>query len=440
MSNAAATDWDDDVADEVRHLPALVPSGAMPALSTIELAPKAWKLALRIAATPFAPKGLAGKPESVLAAMLVGNELGLPLMTSLAKVHVIDGRPGLAAETMRALVLARGHEMWFESKSTTSVTVCGKRAGSPREQKVTWTIEDARAAKLVGKDNWQKYPRGMLAARASSELCRDLFPDVIGGLYSLEELADGFDFEQLLDDEEPTAAAAPAKKVSSPAAKKRAATRARAAAGEGPEPEPPPLPDDEDIVDAVVVDEDTPPPPLPDDEPTEPPPVVRDLQDKVDRAQGAQSMSRAQKIAMRADELGVDRHHVIAAVTAGAKSSGNELDDTEADMVDEALRRLKVGEIRLEQDDEGWCLVDAPEVPNDDAGAGDEHLAEVVQMDSAGWRAHVKAKGSTLSKTLAYATRWAHEHELVPPTDIGSLAEADANLQVAVLTWLEDDG
>lgn len=452
-ATALATEWDDAVEEEVRHLPALVPAGAMPALTTIELAPKAWKLAQRIASTPFAPKGLAGKPESVLAAMLVGNELGLPLMTSLAKVHVVDGRPGLAAETMRALVLSRGHDLWFEEKSNTSVTVCGKRAGANREQKVTWTIDDARAAKLLGKDNWQKYPRGMLAARSTSELCRDLFPDVIGGLYSVEEIADGFDFEQLLDDE-PAAPAAPAtRRVSSPAAKKRAASRARVAAGEGPEPAPPPIPED-DIEDAVIVDEDTPPPPpIPEEDEPDLQHVgetvagaVKDLQERTERA------SKAQRIAIQARELDLDRAHVISAVTAGAKTSGKELDDAEADLVLDALRRLKVGEVRLEFVDGIPELHDAPEVPNEEPVQGalldDEEPveAEIVEPTAAGddsegwdgqdWRAHIKASAGTLVKTLTQAAHIAHELDVAAPPDATALSEADPELRHRVLVWL----
>ena len=47
---------------------------------------------------------------------------------------------------------------------------------------MTWTIGDAQQAKLTGNPSWGKYPRSMLLARATSELCRMLFADVIGGV------------------------------------------------------------------------------------------------------------------------------------------------------------------------------------------------------------------------------------------------------------------
>lgn len=439
----------------VEVAPARSGGAVVSASETIGLAPEAWTLASRIANTDFVPSALRGKPEAVLACFLTGNELGLPLMTSLTKVHIIDSRPALASETMRALVLRAGHDVWVEEKSTTMVTVGGRRAGSTRDSKVTWTMDDAKRAGLDQRQNWKKYPRAMLTARAMAELCRDVFPDVIGGLYSAEELEDGFIWDEGPGGPE-APAPAPGKKVSSPAARKRLSQKAKAAAAEGPEPEPPTLPDD-DIEDAVIVD----------DEPAEAPPLPEDLDVDEPPAEGqpaepartkpsedqVRRTKQMQRIAMTADELGVDRAHVISAVTVGAKTSARDLDETERDQVIEALRRMKVGEIRLEDGEDGWELVDAPQIPNQDPGSDDDVVVDgelvdddVVEAvegdpgDGEAWRAHIRGAGVTLSSTLKFARGVALENELVAPGDVHTLAQSHSVIRRAVLEWIEAGG
>jgi hypothetical protein len=51
----------------------------------------------------------------------------------------------------------------------------------------------AQRAGLTGKGPWQQYPAAMLRARASAELCRLVWPDVVGGLYTPDEMGDARD-------------------------------------------------------------------------------------------------------------------------------------------------------------------------------------------------------------------------------------------------------
>lgn len=163
-----------------------------PGMSSIELAPAAWQLAHRVSGTDFVPTAMRNKPEAVLACILAGHEAGISPMQALAKIHVIEGRPAMSAELMRALVLRHGHELWIEEQSSTRVVVGGKRGGGTRETKVTWTLDDAKRAGLDQRQNWKKYPRAMLMARATAELCRAVFPDVLAGIsHTIEELTDG---------------------------------------------------------------------------------------------------------------------------------------------------------------------------------------------------------------------------------------------------------
>jgi hypothetical protein len=146
-------------------------------------------LAKNVASTDFVPKALRGNPAAVAACILTGREIGLGPMESLAKINMIDGKPSLASELMRSLVLRAGHQIKFSTLTDMKVTIEGRRAGEEEWTVITWTTAMAATAGVGSKDVWKKYPRAMLSNRATSELCRLIFPDALGGLsYTAEEL------------------------------------------------------------------------------------------------------------------------------------------------------------------------------------------------------------------------------------------------------------
>lgn len=164
-------------------------------------------LADHIHGTEFVPKGLRGNSPATAAAILAGREVGIGPMTALQHMYVVEGRPTMSAKLMRARVLAAGHELVYEETTITRCRVKGRRNGTPTWTTVEWTMDDAKRAGLAGKGNWQKYPRRMLQARATGELCDLLFPDVVAGLPVTEEIEDDAgDYTTAVDDaaEQPT--------------------------------------------------------------------------------------------------------------------------------------------------------------------------------------------------------------------------------------------
>ena len=91
---------------------------------------------------------------------------------------------------MRALVYRRGHSINVVESTDEFCTVLGTRRDTGDKHEVTFTITDAQRAGLVKKGGpWDTYRRSMLAARATSSLCRELFPDCLAGAaYVPEEL------------------------------------------------------------------------------------------------------------------------------------------------------------------------------------------------------------------------------------------------------------
>ena len=148
------------------------------------------RLAEVICDTELVPVSLRRRPDAVVAVVLAGHELGLGPMQSLQTIDLIQGRPSLSPEGMRALVLSRGHGLIIEAGDEAATVHCHRLEWPPdRWSSFTFTLEDAKRANLLGKDNWRQYPRAMLTARATAEACRAVWPDVIAGLsYTAEEL------------------------------------------------------------------------------------------------------------------------------------------------------------------------------------------------------------------------------------------------------------
>jgi len=161
------------------------------------------QIARGLASTPFVPETLRVRQHNsrdidipattanVAATLLTGKELGLEPMASLRSINVIMGTPALNALGARAIVIARGHEIWVEESTKTRAIVRGRRAGSTRTQESVWTVDRAKDLGLLGKPNWQQQPMAMLVARATGECARLVAPEALLGMpYLAEELGD----------------------------------------------------------------------------------------------------------------------------------------------------------------------------------------------------------------------------------------------------------
>lgn len=146
------------------------------------------RLAARLAKSGLMPKDLRGKPDDVLVVVLTGMELGLSPMQSVRSLAVINGKPVMSADLMVALCNRSAECLEFrlvESTAKAATYQAHRRGAEP--VKLTWTMDQAKAAGLAGKDTWQKYPDAMLRARCASALARAVFPDLVLGVYEKDE-------------------------------------------------------------------------------------------------------------------------------------------------------------------------------------------------------------------------------------------------------------
>jgi 5'-3' exonuclease len=156
-----------------------------------QLEPQSMNQAVQLAQLLFKARlfGAYGTPEAVLSTVLSGRELGLSAMASLRAFHIVEGKPTMAADALRALVLKSGKAKSFRctERTATAATFSTQRQDE-EPMTLRYTIEEAQAAGLVKNGSgWTKNPADMLVARASSKLARLVYPDVVAGLYAPEE-------------------------------------------------------------------------------------------------------------------------------------------------------------------------------------------------------------------------------------------------------------
>jgi hypothetical protein len=175
----------------VSDLTVYTPPGTTDLAKFAQEASEVHGIAKALATTSFVPKSMQGKPDEITGAILAGRELGLPPMTALSAIHIIEGRPTMTANALRGLAMAAGVLFEVLAASDSRVQMRAKAPGQAQWTEVDWPIDRARKMGLTNKSNWQKMPQAMLTARATSELCRLVAANILLGMpYSTEEIQD----------------------------------------------------------------------------------------------------------------------------------------------------------------------------------------------------------------------------------------------------------
>lgn len=158
------------------------------------------------AKSPLLPAAFRGSPGDLLLVMEYGRSLDLPIAQVFTEVHLVNGKPGMSAKLMHALMLRAGHKVRVTSaRDGRSATCRIIRTDDPEPFEETFTLTDAVQAglceikngKVWARDSkgqptpWERYTRVMLRNRAISAAARAHCPDVLAGVsYTPDELED----------------------------------------------------------------------------------------------------------------------------------------------------------------------------------------------------------------------------------------------------------
>lgn len=168
---------------------------------------------LSIIAEKFADSGnlippeYQGQPNKCFAAIYKGAAIGLDAFASLQRISVINGRATIWGDTALSLVRRSPlceyvKEKIIEDEGKLSAICIVKRKGEDEHTEI-FTQDDAIKAGLWGKSGtWKTHPKRMLKYKARAFALRDIFPDVIDGLYIAQEM-EGENITNISDNETP---------------------------------------------------------------------------------------------------------------------------------------------------------------------------------------------------------------------------------------------
>lgn len=144
-------------------------------------------------ASTIAKSGLFGVKtvDQAFALMLLAQAEGIHPAIAARDYNIINGRTALRADAMLARFQAAGGTVKWHT--LTDKRACGTFSHpSGGSVKIDWTLAMAVRAGISDGEYWLKYPRAMLRSRVISEAIRAVYPAVIVGVYTVDELRDGF--------------------------------------------------------------------------------------------------------------------------------------------------------------------------------------------------------------------------------------------------------
>lgn len=125
-------------------------------------------------------------PAGAFVIVQYGAELGLGPMQSLQMISIINGKPACDAKLLLALMKRDGWNYKILKSDDKECKMLFKKHS--QEHIISYTIEEAKEAKLTERDNWKKYKADMLFSRCASRASRRLSPETSLGIYTSEEV------------------------------------------------------------------------------------------------------------------------------------------------------------------------------------------------------------------------------------------------------------
>lgn len=122
--------------------------------------------------------------------VMAGAEIGLPPFASMSGIHIVNGKPTLGANLIATLVKNDPRYDYRVKQADNRACILTWYEGGKAVGESGFTIEEANAAGLTGKQTWKAYASDMLFARALTRGARRYAPGIFGGapIYTPDEM------------------------------------------------------------------------------------------------------------------------------------------------------------------------------------------------------------------------------------------------------------
>lgn len=171
-------------------------------LTTID---ETYRMAKGLIMSGLLPKSIK-TAEQAFAIITLGAELGFAAWQSMNSIDVIQGKPTLKPQAMLALIHRSGLAELVKipnvdeiAKANAATVTMTRKGGMTHTETFTWKMAELmetteyvdnqkRTIPMVQKYNWRTMPEIMMKWRAVSACARVVFPDVIMGMYTADEI------------------------------------------------------------------------------------------------------------------------------------------------------------------------------------------------------------------------------------------------------------
>ena len=157
-----------------------------------------WQIATQLAKSDIIPDAYKNKPQNIIIAISIANQMNLEPFTVMQNMALIKGKTAWSGSFCRFLIERTGKfkdlELNYIGEKNTDSYGCYLSARRVSDGKIIKgpevTMAMAKAEKWTNNPKWSTLRELMLAYRCQSYFCRVYCPEAMAGIYTTEEVED----------------------------------------------------------------------------------------------------------------------------------------------------------------------------------------------------------------------------------------------------------